>query len=179
MTQSPTLPPEQLRWWSVYLNNHLSGAVAGAQLAQRLADGLSGEPLQGEARRLAREIAQDRDSLRGLMERLGVARRPLYACLGWAVERGGRLKPNGRLLRRSPLTSLVECEAMRTGVEAKRQMWRALDAARLPEPDGTTVRELEERAAAQAAALENVHRHLAEALGRHPDQVGLAHAGRA
>lgn len=44
----------------------------------------------------------------------------------WAVEKAGRLKLNGRVLRRSPLSSLVELEALRLGVEGKAAAWRTL-----------------------------------------------------
>ena len=49
--------------------------------------------------------------------------RQLAAAVG---ERVGRLKPNGALSRRSPLSNLVELEAMKLGVTGKLSLWRAL-----------------------------------------------------
>jgi hypothetical protein len=49
--------------------------------------------------------------------------------LGWVVEKAGRAKSNGFLVRRAPLSSLVELESLRMGVEAKRLMWQGLRAA--------------------------------------------------
>ena len=45
-------------------------------------------------------------------------------------ERLGRLKPNGRILRRSPLSSVIELEALEAGIIAKEALWRSLLLAR-------------------------------------------------
>jgi hypothetical protein len=47
---------------------------------------------------------------------------------GRLVEKVGRLKMNGTVLKRSPLTDLIELEGLRIGVEGKLAMWRALQA---------------------------------------------------
>jgi hypothetical protein len=46
-----------------------------------------------------------------------VVRVKVYA--GWAAEKAGPLRLNGRLLNPSPLSGLVELEAVRLGVEGK------------------------------------------------------------
>jgi|SRR5262245_31203383 len=46
----------------------------------------------------------------------------------WTAERLGRLKLNGRLLRRSPLSRVLDLEAMLLGVEGKAAGWRTLRA---------------------------------------------------
>ncbi|MBU5895038.1 hypothetical protein JVW19_23965, partial [Vibrio cholerae O1] len=44
----------------------------------------------------------------------------------WTLERLGRLKPNGRLLRRSPMTLVLETELMRSAIMGKLGMWQTL-----------------------------------------------------
>lgn len=142
----------------IYLNDHLAGATAGAELAKRMAGSLSGAPARREMERLAKEIAEDREALLGLMAALGVPVRRYKVYSAWIAEKLGRGKMNGRLLQRSPLSDLVELEMMRLGVEGKAAGWRTLrtraehddrlDTARL---DG-----LLERARAQADALEQL-----------------------
>jgi hypothetical protein len=76
-----------------------------------------------------------------MMTALGVPVRRYMILAGWLGEKAGRLKPNGRLLSRSPLSSVVELEAVRLGVQGKHAAWsllrrlaerdRRLDAARL------------------------------------------------
>jgi hypothetical protein len=48
---------------------------------------------------------------------------------GRIAERVGRLKSNGRIVRRSPLSSLLELEMLRLAVEGKAACWRTLARA--------------------------------------------------
>jgi hypothetical protein len=104
----------------IYLNDHLAGAASGAGLAKRLAG--TDERLQW----LADEIDEDRAALRGMMAAIGVPVRQYKTWAASALEKVSRLKPNGRLLGRSPLSRVVELEAMRLGVEGKAAGWRTL-----------------------------------------------------
>ena len=103
----------------IYLNDHLAGATAGTELAHRTArshrDGKNG----GTLRRLAAEIAQDRAALLDIMTALGIKVRRCKVSAAWVGEKAGRLKFNGRLLTRSPLSNLEEPEMLRLGVEGK------------------------------------------------------------
>jgi hypothetical protein len=112
----------------IYLNDHLAGAMAGVELARRLARTEGEWAGNGKLERLAEEIEQDRDTLQQLMSVLGEPVRRLEMVTGWAAEKAGRLKLNGRLVSRSPLSRLVELEAMRLGVEGKVAGWRTLRA---------------------------------------------------
>src|SRR3954447_1140199 len=87
---------------TVYLNDHMAGAVAGTELARRVA-GTEGAWGADVLRSLAAEIDEDRTALLGVMAALGVPVRLYKAWAGWVAEKAGRLKPNGRLLSRSPL----------------------------------------------------------------------------
>ncbi|MDQ3275541.1 MAG: hypothetical protein M3Q39_11090 [Actinomycetota bacterium] len=144
----------------IYLNDHLTGATGGVELIRRMADTHRGTDRAPAFARLAAEISEDRDALLGFMAALGVPARAHRIALGWAAERVGRLKTNGRLVTRSPLSDVLELEAMSTGVYAKSSLWHALrtladhdvrlDAARLDVLLG--------RAADQVSRLEELHR---------------------
>jgi hypothetical protein len=110
----------------IYLNDHLAGATLGSQLASRVAVVHRGTSEAATFERLAAEIAEDRAALVELMATVQVPIRQYKVVLGWVAEKAGRFKPNGRLLARSPLSSLEEIEAMRLGVEGKRACWRTL-----------------------------------------------------
>lgn len=110
----------------IYLNDHLAGATAGVELAKRMARSLTGAEPRREMERLAAEIAEDRRALLGMMRQLGVPARRYKVYSAWIGEKLGRGKPNGRLLRRSPLSDVVELEMMRLGVEGKAAGWRTL-----------------------------------------------------
>jgi hypothetical protein len=112
----------------IYLNDHLAGATGGMELARRMA-GSHHDPAQRMTlQRLAAEITQDRRALLDLMAALGLPVRHYKLSAAWAAEKAARLKLNGRLLSRSPLSSLEELEMLRLGVEGKAAGWRTLRA---------------------------------------------------
>ena len=143
---------------SVYLNDHLAGATGGLELFRRAASSHGGQAGE-ELARLRDEIDQDRASLRSIMRRLDISEnRPLVA-LGWLGEKAGRLKPNGYVVRRSPLADVIELEALRTGVRGKLCLWQGLRAATVHD-DRVDVEELEAlivRAEDQESLLYRLH----------------------
>jgi hypothetical protein len=142
----------------IYLNDHLAGATLGTELASRLAGAHRESEASATFERIATEIAEDRAALMELMTALEVPLRQYKIVLGWAAEKAGRFKPNGRLLTRSPLSSLEEVEMMRLGVEGKAACWRTLLvlADRDDRLDRTRLDELLRRAGEQAETLEDL-----------------------
>jgi hypothetical protein len=148
---------------AIYLNDHLAGATAGAELARRMARSHRGREDSsredsGPLNRLAAEIAQDRSALISIMAALGITVRAYKVGAAWIGEKAGRLKFNGRLLARSPLSDLEELEILRLGVEGKAAGWRTLRAradndARL---DAGHLDELISRAGRQVEELEEL-----------------------
>jgi hypothetical protein len=145
---------------AIYLNDHLAGAVAGAELAARAHgsnrdDERYGPPLE----RLAREVREDREALRTLIEQLGVSADRAKQLGAWLAEKLGRLKLNGQLLGYSPLSRVEELEALRLGVTGKRTLWQAL--LRLaPGEERLSAGELERllaRAEAQLRTIDECH----------------------
>jgi hypothetical protein len=140
----------------IYLNDHLSAATAGAERARYMAGSLHGSVLGAAVEPVAAEIAEDRAALLDVMRRLDVPVRRYKVLAGRLGERLGRLKANGHLVRRSPLSSVLELEALRLGVEAKASAWRLLRL--LAESDerleARRFDELLERATRQLSTLE-------------------------
>lgn len=118
----------------IYLNDHLAGATGGAELARRAAGAHQGSAIGDALTRLATEVAEDRAALLSMMTALGVPVRHYKSLAAWAAEKVGRLKPNGQVRGRSPLSSVVELEALRLAVEGKAAGWRTL--RELAEHDG-------------------------------------------
>jgi hypothetical protein len=77
---------------------------------------------------------------------------------GWLAEKAGRLKLNGHLLTRSPLSTVIEMESMRLGVEGKAAGWRTLRALaeRNDRLNPEEIDRLVDRANRQIKALENL-----------------------
>jgi hypothetical protein len=150
----------------IYLNDHLSGATSGAELARRVARAHSTSPRAAELRRLADDIDEDRRALLDLMGTFGIAPHRYKVCAGWAMEKAARLKPNGRVLRRAGLSTIVELEALRMGIQGKYMLWRALTPVVRESGQVSTMRldELIERAKSQMATVEDLHLTAAESV---------------
>ncbi|MFG1998577.1 hypothetical protein ACGFNU_05450 [Spirillospora sp. NPDC048911] len=145
----------------IYLNDHLAGATTGVELARRIAGAKDDKVLRG----LAQDIADDRDALLEIMAALDVPVRRYKVMGAWAAEKAGRLKPNGRIVRRSPLSDLVELELLRLGVEGKSALWASLRTTAVPELDGERLDDLLSRARHQSELIEDLRlRVAAEAL---------------
>jgi hypothetical protein len=160
----------------VYLNDHLAGATAGTELVRRLAASVSEPEVREPLRKLAAEVAEDRAALLEIMKILGFRVQRYKARAGWIAERVGRLKSNGRIVRRSPLSSLLELEMLRLAVEGKAACWRTLQEL-TDLTDGVASARLDEllsRAGRQAEALEKLRVQAARNLR----SEAPAHAGR-
>jgi hypothetical protein len=150
---------ERMRLLGIYLNDHLAGSTAGLDLARRLAAEHRGTTPGRALAAFAREVAEDRAALLAIMCTLGIPVSRLKACTGWITEKLSRLKLNGRLLGRSPLSSLMELESMRLGVEGKVAGWRTLRvvAASDHRLDPRQLEILLTRGRGQAELLEGLH----------------------
>ena len=161
---------------AVYLNDHLTGATAGLELFERAARARRGTPAGEELARLAVEIRDDRETYKGLMSSLGVDVSTSKVALAWVGEKVTRLKANGRLVRRSPLSDLVELEALYLGVSGKEAGWHTLRIVAESDDrlDPARLDDLIARARRQVDTLERLRREEARRLfapgdgGAHP-----------
>lgn len=156
------------RLLSIYLNDHLAGATGGVALAARAARSSRGRSpdISARVRALAEEIRADRRSLREIMSSLGVKTARYKVFGAWVGEKLGRVKPNAAVFRRSPLSALIELEALNLGVQGKKTGWRTLLAAagHEPELDSRHLRKLIDRAQQQLAELDDLHDEVAACL---------------
>jgi hypothetical protein len=149
----------------IYLNDHLAGATGGVGLARRMT--AAADPGSESARvlgTLVAEITQDRVALVKIMGTLGIPVRGYKVFAGWAGEKAGRVKLNGHLLTRSPLSELEETELLRLGVEGKAAGWRSLRvlAERDSRLDADRLDDLLARAERQSDTLETLRVAVAE-----------------
>ena len=152
----------------IYLNDHLAGSTAGLELARRLLRSNSRNEYGPSLARLAGEIEQDRKSLQSIMSALDVEPDRVKLVLGWAAEKVGRLKLNGRLLSYSPLSRLMELEILMLGVTGKLALWRTLRQLAVQDPrlDRNDLDRLIERAAGQQQEIEELReRAVTDAFG--------------
>ena len=145
---------------AIYLNDHLGGATGGLELARRASRANPDGELGTFLRRLAIEIAEDRDHLVGIMRQLEVGRDRIKVAGGWTAEKLGRLKLNGQLRGYSPLSRVLELEGLIAGVNGKLALWHSLIQLSPSEPrlDGALLDRLAERAESQIEELRRHHR---------------------
>lgn len=151
----------------ILLRNHQAGGRAAVDLFRRAAKGQRDRPYAAQLGQLAHEVREDLDFNESVMRRLGVSHsRPQVAALRIG-ERIGRLKPNGHLLRRAPLSDVVELEGLIATVHIKAAGWQAAQITGKLEPaEVTELDRLLARAQTQAERLTEMHRTAAEfALG--------------
>jgi hypothetical protein len=143
----------------IYLQDHFAAATGGRELARRARGSNKGARGYGPAlAKLADEIEADRRALEGIIHDLGFGPDRPKVVAGWAAEKVGRLKLNGRLTGYSPLSRMVELEALSAGVVGKRALWRTLAelADAEPELERDHLTRLAERAERQLETLEEL-----------------------
>ncbi|MEV6715830.1 SRPBCC family protein [Lentzea sp. NPDC051208] len=150
---------------SIYLNDHLTGAMAGTELARRISK------THPELRVLADDVEADRKELLDFMRQAGVESRPHKEAIGWLVEKAGRLKLNGRVLGRSPLSDVLELETLRVSIEGKVALWRTL--RKLNSFDDTRLERLARRAESQAELVDQYRLNLAPQVFNSPNVSGV------
>ncbi|MFF3886187.1 transaldolase [Streptomyces sp. NPDC001914] len=143
---------------AIYLNDHYTGATGGLELFQRAAGARKDKQAEAVLTDLARQVEQDRDALAQIMADLGVSVDRTKVAMGWVAEKAGRLKTNGHLFSRSPLSDVLEAEAMLLGVLGKAAGWRTLRVLADTDRrlDASWLDTLLERAERQSTALEEL-----------------------
>jgi len=112
--------------FGLYLSDHLAGATAGQGRLERMARDFTDTPFHAELSALAAQLREEREYVRGLVGDFGLPRRTPRLAAAWVAERAGRLKLNGRLVKRSPMTLVLESELMRSAVMGKLGLWQTL-----------------------------------------------------
>ncbi len=144
---------------AILLRNHQAGGRAAVDLFTRAATAQKNRPYGAELDRLAREAREDLDFNEGVMRRVGVPSSRSQVAALRIGERLGRLKPNGHVLTRAPLSDVIELEGLIATVHIKIAGWQAaqvsgvLEESELAELDG-----LLDRARTQADRLTQMHR---------------------
>jgi hypothetical protein len=147
---------------AILLRNHQAGGTAAIDLARRAARAQRTRPYAEELRQVAAEWREDLDFNESVMRRLGVRSSPLQVAALRLGERIGRLKPNGHLVRRAPLSDVIELEGLLATVEIKVAGWRAgLASGVLTDEETARLHRLLDRAGSQADRLTAMHQQAA------------------
>lgn len=111
---------------ATYLDDHRAGAAAGKSLSRRMARENSDTGWADRLTGLADDIEADDRTLGELRKVLGVRGGLAKRVLATVAAGAGRLKLNRRIVGYSPLSRVLEAEAMMAGVIAKKCLWVAM-----------------------------------------------------
>lgn len=156
---------------SLYLNDHIAGATAGADLAAHIRDHHQGTAFGDEMKSVADEIEADRRALIDLMERIGATTSPIKQAIGWVAEKASGVKFTGVLSGSPEQGAFMALESLVLGVEGKACMWWALKevADEYPSLATTDLDGLIDRAQGQKEFLQRERLSAARRLLRPPE----------
>lgn len=145
---------------SIYLHDHIAGSVGGRELVRRMHHNEQSSEFGPALKQLLDDIEFDSRQLRQISAALKVGpHAPIKERAAWIGEKLGRLKLNGHLVRRSPLSLLLELEHLQMAVNGKRALWQTLIELARTEPHLTAfdIRGLLARADDQIARVKQLH----------------------
>ncbi len=148
-----------------YLNDHLAGAVTGSELASKISSDYAHTRFGPFLAELARDVEQDKATLEGLMERLGIQQSAIKQGASWIAEKASRLKLSETVTGDQDLKRFLEFEMLSLGIEGKLSLWRALIEIRESHAElaATDLARLAKRAESQRSNLENYRLQVANA----------------
>jgi hypothetical protein len=156
------------RLLGIYLRDHLGGASAGVALVRRCREADGDASSTAVLAGIEAEILEDREVLRAMMARLDVSESQIKKMLGRVATAAGQLKSNGRFLRPSPSSRVVEFEALGAGIATRRNLWLSLLAIAdsYPVLDRNALAVLVERATSELDRLRPLHDRASSAAFR-------------
>src|SRR5437762_13906553 len=137
-----------------YLNDHLAGSISALELIAHKVEVHEGESLGRFFVETEREIKADQDMVRDVMRILGVEESKVRQAGAWAAEKVGRARLMIAGDVQGSLGLVLTLEGLIMGVTAKKLMWRALAAAKLPRLSSYNFEQLQRRAEQQIERIE-------------------------
>ncbi len=143
---------------AVYLNDHLAGSVGAVGLFDRLRRELDDPGTVRRLTELRQAVVADKETLRDLMARLDVSERKSKKAGANLAQKIANLKFRMESSKHGELQLLHALDSLSLGVEGKKALWTALEAAAEEEPRLrlASYRDLIERADEQLAALRDL-----------------------
>lgn len=142
----------------VYLNDHLAGSVAAVGLFDRLRRELDDPRTVRKLTEVRHEVVADKETLQELMARLDVSETKSKKAGASLAQKIANLKFRMASSKQGELQLLHALDSLSLGIEGKKALWIALEAAAEEEPRLrlASYRDLVERADQQVASLRDL-----------------------
>jgi hypothetical protein len=151
-----------------YLNDHLAGSVGALELLEHWAHLHEGKPLGAFFSEIEAEVRADQNTLRSVMNSLGIKESNVRKAGAWAAEKVGRARLMIAGAEPDGLGLVLTLEGLILGIVGKKLLWRALAAANLLQLSGYDFEGLRRRAEQQIEQIEVQRvRAVQEAFTRH------------
>jgi hypothetical protein len=137
-----------------YLNDHLAGSVSALELTSHWVHLHEGKALGVFFSNIEAEVRVDQNTLRDLMDSLGIEESGLRKAGAWAAEKAGRARVIIAGDEPGSLGLVLTLEGLIMGITGKKLMWRSLAAAHLPGNSKWNFGELQRRAEQQIERVE-------------------------
>ncbi|MDO5499216.1 MAG: hypothetical protein Q4F67_05995 [Propionibacteriaceae bacterium] len=141
---------------TTYLQDHHAGSAAGTDAFRRVAESHGDPAVRAAVGRIADAVEADQRALEQIMATFDTKPSLVKDLPAKAGEKVARLKPNERLTERSPLSDVLELEALVLAVTGKALGWELLLQVEDRRLDHDQLALLLERAQAQRAQLEEL-----------------------
>jgi uncharacterized protein YjeT (DUF2065 family) len=150
-----------------YLNDHLAGSVSALELIEHWAHLHDGKPLGAFFSEIEAEVRADQNTLRNVMNSLGIKESAVRKAGAWVAEKVGRARLTIAGAEPDSLGLVLTLEGLILGIVGKKLLWRALAAANL-QLSGYDFEGLRRRAEQQIEQIEAQRvRAVREAFRRH------------
>ena len=147
---------KQKDYFNTYMQNHRTLLLATKRLLERRLD--ESEWSQAESLEPMRvHVQRELDALEALMARHGLEESAATDALVWLGEKLGKLKLNGHLASRSPLSEVTELEALALTSQARMLFWRSLADTPPWTQTPETIGEFEHHAQLDCAQCSSLH----------------------
>jgi hypothetical protein len=137
-----------------YLNDHLAGSVSALELIEHWAHLHDGKPLGAFFSEIEAEVRADQNTLRNVMNSLGIKESAVRKAGAWAAEKVGRARLTIAGAEPDSLGLVLTLEGLILGIVGKKLLWRALAAANLLQLSGYDFEGLRRRAEQQIEQIE-------------------------
>ena len=137
-----------------YFNDHLAGSVGAMELLEHWAELHDSNPLGVFFSEIRAEIGADQNTLRNMMNSLGIEESNLRKAGAWAAEKAGRARLMIAGDEPGSLGLVLTLEGLILGITRKKLLWHALDAAKPAQLNGYNFQELFGRADEQIKRIE-------------------------
>lgn len=117
---------KQSHYLALFFQDHDMLLLGAHEIATRFIDASEFAEAIPAVEGLLEEIDLERDVVHGLMGLLGIQGDLTKSAIAWISEKFSRLKRNGHLLTRSPLSDMIELETLSMVLHGCELFWNAL-----------------------------------------------------